>query len=201
MTTCQIIRRIFSGLFVAAGAWAIGFHHPYFLKTVTDFNFVPDRLLPAAAIVLPGLVVLAGGLLLAGFFVSLILRLAVGGAFVIAGVLKMWDPASFAKDVANYRMLPDLFVNMVAITLPWVEALAGALLMAGLWKKPSALLIALLMALFLAGIGQAVYRHLDIRCGCFGTIEARKVGWVVLAEDGILFLTAAWLAWSSEDNL
>jgi hypothetical protein len=130
---------------------------------------------------------------------NLILRLTVGGVFVVAGALKIWDPGSFAKDVANYRLLPDALVNLVAITLPWIEVLAGGLLMAGLWKKPSALLIAGMMAVFLAGIGQAVYRHLDIRCGCFSTLEARKVGWTALAEDGVLFLAAAWLAWWSED--
>jgi len=130
---------------------------------------------------------------------NFILRLAVGGVFVVAGLLKIWDPSSFAKDVANYRLLPDMLVNLMAITLPWIEVLAGGLLMAGVWKKPSALLITGMMAVFLVGISQAVYRHLDIHCGCFGTIEARKVGWKALAEDGVLFLAAAWLAWWHKD--
>ena len=129
---------------------------------------------------------------------NLILRLVVGGVFVAAGALKLWDPGAFVKDIANYRVLPDACLNLVAITLPWMEVLAGGLLMAGFWKKPSALFIAVMTAVFLGGVGQAVYRHLDIHCGCFGTLEARKVGWTLLAEDGVLFLAAAWLAWWHE---
>ena len=124
---------------------------------------------------------------------NFLLRLAVGGVFVAAGALKIWDPGRFAGDVANYRLLPDALVNLVAIILPWIEVLAGGLLMAGIWKRPSALLIAIMMAVFLAGIGQAVYRHLDIRCGCFSTIEARHVGLTALMEDLALFVAAAWL--------
>ena len=87
----------------------------------------------------------------------------------------------------------------MAITLPAIEVLAGGLLMAGIWKKPSALLITGLMAMFLVGIAQAVYRHLDIRCGCFSTIEARHVGMTALLEDFALFWAAAWLAFWYKD--
>ena len=131
--------------------------------------------------------------------INFILRLVVGGVFVVAGAMKIWNPGGFANDVANYRLLPDALINLVAITLPAVEVLAGGLLMAGIWKKPSALLITGLMAVFLAGIAQAVYRHLDIRCGCFSTSEARHVGLTTLAEDFGLFCAAAWLAfWYKE---
>ena len=126
--------------------------------------------------------------------INFIIRLVVGGVFVVAGTMKIWNPGGFANDVANYRMLPDALVNLVAITLPAVEVLAGGLLMAGVWKKPSALLIACLMTVFLAGITQAVLRHLDIRCGCFSTIKARHVGFTTLVEDFGLFCAAAWLA-------
>ena len=128
-----------------------------------------------------------------------ILRFIVGGVFVVAGVLKIWNPASFAGDIANYRLLTETLVNLVAITVPWVEVLAGSLLIAGIWKRPSALLITVLMVIFLAGIGQAIYRHLDIRCGCFSTLEARKVGLTALAEDFALLIAAGWLTfWYKE---
>ena len=193
------VRLALGGLFVLAGALTIWWQHARLAKAIGDFRILPDTLVNPATVVLPGVVVLAVGFLLAGFFVSFILRLALGGVFVIAGALKLWDPASFAKDIANYRILPDGLVNLAAITLPWIEVLAGGMLMAGLWKRSSALLIAILLALFLAGISQAVYRHLDIHCGCFGTLEARKVGWLALIEEGVLFVVAVWLVvWSEE---
>ena len=131
--------------------------------------------------------------------VHFILRLVVGGVFVAAGALKIWDPSGFANDIANYRLLPDALVNLVAITLPSIEVLAGSLLIAGIWKKPSALLITGLMAVFLVGIAQAIVRHLDVHCGCFSSLEARHVGLVALAQDLTLFCAAAWLTFWYKD--
>ena len=193
------VRLTLGGLFVLAGALTIWWQHELLTKGIADFKILPEPLVHPASIIVPGMLVLAGGFLLAGIFVSFILRLVLSGVFVLAGALKLSDPASFAKDIANYRVLPDALVNLAAITLPWIEVLAGGMLMVGLWKKSSALLISLLLALFLAGIGQAVYRHLDIHCGCFGTLEARKVGYTALIEEGVLFLVAVWLVVQSEE--
>ena len=128
-------------------------------------------------------------------FLSFVLRLVVGGVFVYAGVLKILDPAQFANDVANYRLLPSALVNFVAITLPWVETVAGILMVMGFWLPGSALVITGLMGVFLVAIGQALVRGLDIQCGCFGTIEAGKMDTMTLARDVALFVFAAWLYW------
>jgi len=184
-----------------AGAWTIWLQQNRLVKIVTDYRQLPDALIHPAAIVLPGLIVLAAGLLLAGFFVQFILRLTIGGIFVVAGAMKVWEPALFAKDLANFRILPDNLVNLVAITVPWIEVLAGGLLIIGGFKKPSALLITAMLVIFLGFIGQAVYRHLNINCGCFGTLEANKVGWTALAKDGVLLLVAAWLTWRIEEDI
>ena len=147
--------------------------------------------------------------------VSFIVRLIVGGVFVVSAILKIWnvqmsrahglkfsyvpDLATFAKDVANYHVPPYALSNLVAMTLPWIELLAGGLLIAGIWKRASALTITAMMVIFLAAIGWAVAHGYDIRCGCFGTIEARKVGITSLGQDFLLFLAAAWLAWREKD--
>ena len=131
--------------------------------------------------------------------VNFILRLGVGGVFVVAGALKIWDPTAFAGDIANYRLLPHELINLLAITLPWIEVAAGLLLVLGIWKRASAVLITLMMIVFLVAIGQALARGLDIRCGCFGTVEARKVGVLAMGQDALLFVVAAWLAWREKD--
>jgi uncharacterized membrane protein YphA (DoxX/SURF4 family) len=131
--------------------------------------------------------------------VNFILRLGVGGVFVVAGALKIWDPTAFAGDIANYRLLPHELINLLAITLPWIEVAAGLLLVLGIWKRASAVLITLMMIVFLVAIGQALARGLDIRCGCFGTVEARKVGVLAMGQDVLLFVVAAWLAWRERD--
>ena len=128
-------------------------------------------------------------------FIIYLARFLVGGAFVFAGVVKIMQPAEFAADVANYRMLPHEMVNLLAVTLPWVELLAGVMLIGGIWPRPSALVILLMTIVFSIAIAQALARGLDIRCGCFGTVEARRVGLTTLLTDLALMAMAAWLVW------
>ena len=110
------------------------------------------------------------------------------------------DMATFAQDVVNYHVPPRALANLVAITLPWIELLAGGLLVAGIWMRASACVITAMMVVFLAAIGWAVAHGYDIRCGCFGTVEARKVGVTALAEDFLLLAMAAWLARRPKDS-
>jgi len=131
--------------------------------------------------------------------VELLARVIVGGVFVVAGSLKILHPAAFANDIANYRLMPHDLINLLAIMLPWVEVVTGGLLIAGIWKRADALLITLMMIVFLVAIGQALYRGLDIRCGCFGTVEARRVSALALAEDAALLGMSVWLFWRARD--
>ncbi|HVM61571.1 MAG TPA: MauE/DoxX family redox-associated membrane protein [Verrucomicrobiae bacterium] len=110
------------------------------------------------------------------------------------------DLTQFAQDVGNYHVPPRALANTVAITLPWIELLAGGLLIAGVWKRASAWVITAMMVVFLVAIAWALAHGYDIRCGCFGTVEARKVGVLALGEDFVLLAMAAWLAWRLENS-
>jgi putative oxidoreductase len=147
--------------------------------------------------------------------VTLILRLIIGGVFIASAVAKIGnvqishahgvqfshvpDLGTFAQDVDNYHVPPRALGNLIAITLPWIELMAGTLLVFGIWKRASAWVITILMLVFLAAIGWALAHGYDIRCGCFGTVDARKVGVTALAQDFALLGIAAWLAWRLED--
>jgi uncharacterized membrane protein YphA (DoxX/SURF4 family) len=109
------------------------------------------------------------------------------------------DLATFAGAVGNYHVPPRKLTNLVAITLPWIELLAGGLLILGIWPRASAWTITFLMLVFLVAISWALAHGYDITCGCFGTMDARKVGGRALAEDAVLTLMAAWLAWRLKD--
>ncbi len=131
--------------------------------------------------------------------VNFILRLVVGGVFVFAAVLKIFDPATFAADIGNYRLLPRALLYPTAILLPWVELGAGLLLALGIWRRASALVIAALCLVFLIAISQALARGLDVHCGCFGTVAAGPVGLRNLLIDLALLLMAGWLAWKQRE--
>jgi len=62
------------------------------------------------------------------------LGIGLGGVFVYASLDKIAQPAEFAKIIYHYRILgPDfdtgpLMANLLAVTLPWLELVAGLLL-------------------------------------------------------------------------
>jgi len=117
-------------------------------------------------------------------------QIAIGAIFLVAALPKIGDVSAFAKQVHNYRMLPIALENLFAMTLPWIELVAGLALVLGIRARAGATLSAGLMVVFLVAIAQAVARGLDIDCGCFGTSDASQVGIKRLAED-VLFLALA----------
>ena len=123
------------------------------------------------------------------------LRLLVGGMFVFAGALKIADPAGFAVAVGNYRLVPHELTNLVAVLVPWVEVVAGVLVLAGIWLRAAALVITSLTVMFAVVIVSALARGLNIECGCFGTMGGKHIGLVNLAIDTALFGLAALLVW------
>jgi uncharacterized membrane protein YphA (DoxX/SURF4 family) len=115
------------------------------------------------------------------------IRILLGLVFLLYGLDKISQPDVFARSIANYRILPEVFVNLMAVVLPWVEVLCGLLLISGQWIRSAALLSGFLLAVFVIAVSITLVRGLDIRCGCFNTNAGRKVGMKLLGED-LLFL-------------
>jgi putative oxidoreductase len=120
-----------------------------------------------------------------------LIRIFLGALFIFAGTGKILNPSAFAESIDNYRMLPYILVTLMAIILPWVEVIAGLLLVIGRWVKASSFIIIILNAIFIFALSSAIIRGLDIGCGCF-TVggSASKVGIVRLVED-VFYLVLA----------
>ena len=97
-----------------------------------------------------------------------LLRWTVAAVFLYAGAMKVADPAQFAADVENFRLLPYAASCAVAVYLPWLEILAALALAFGIWRAGAALLLAAMLVVFLIALSSAWARGLDITCGCFG---------------------------------
>jgi len=119
-------------------------------------------------------------------FFLLVVRLILGFLFVFASIEKIAQPEEFARAILNYHLLPIPAVNLFAIVIPWVELLAGLLMLFGLLVRGSSFLLAILLSLFALAISISIFRGLDISCGCFGTSVAREVGWSALGEDVLM---------------
>jgi uncharacterized membrane protein YphA (DoxX/SURF4 family) len=118
-------------------------------------------------------------------------RLVLGGLFLYAGLVKAGDMTTFARDVANYKILPYSWNYLVAATLPYIEFLAGLLLIANRRVRPAALVTGGLTAVFMLILASVVARGLDIDCGCFrpgGHTTAAQALW---RDAGILLLSLA----------
>jgi len=116
-------------------------------------------------------------------------RLLLGGVFVWAGAVKALDVPAFAGQVAAYQLLSYAWNYVVAATLPYVELLAGVLLLVNCRVKPAALLLLLLNALFIGVLVSVVARGLDIDCGCFGP-DAGTTPLQALGRDIVLLALA-----------
>ncbi|HOX41974.1 MAG TPA: MauE/DoxX family redox-associated membrane protein [Myxococcota bacterium] len=103
---------------------------------------------------------------------ALPLRVYLGAVFLWAAVYKIADPHAFGLSIATYDILPLSLVNLLAICLPWVEAVVGLTLIAGLWTRASALAVTGMMIMFMAALGQALAKDLQLSCGCFASAEA-----------------------------
>ena len=128
----------------------------------------------------------------------LLLRLILGAYFVYASLDKIWSPAAFAKIVYQWQVVGPVPSNLVAVTLPWVELLAGLLLLAGVWKREAALVVALMLVVFLVAAGSVMARGIDVEnCGCVSVAKAeaasawppawtKGVGWFLVARNLVL---------------
>lgn len=126
-------------------------------------------------------------------------RLVVGGVWLVAGLLKLPDPAESVRAVRNYRLLPEALVPLVGHALPVLEVLVGVCLLLGLLVRANAVLSGVLLLAFIAGIASAWGRGLSIECGCFGGgggslgDYASTYPWEIARDTGLL-LASAWLA-------
>lgn len=119
-------------------------------------------------------------------------RLLLGALFVWASVTKVPDMAAFAESIANYRIVPPGLVPVAAVVLVGVELTAGLALMANLWSRAAALVLAALLVGFTGGLTSALLRGIDLACGCFGG-NAPATWWTV-ARDVVLLALAVFVA-------
>jgi uncharacterized membrane protein YphA (DoxX/SURF4 family) len=89
--------------------------------------------------------------------------------FIYAGLTKLWAPRTFARLISAYDLVPDPLLAPVAIGLPIVEVVAGVGLLWGI--RGSLETLVGLIILFLGVLGYAIFKNMDVDCGCFSPEE------------------------------
>lgn len=102
-------------------------------------------------------------------WLRLALAVVLGGVFIYAGILKVWDPVKFAKDIQNFHILPWALGVRLAFYLPWLEIICGVALITVWLRSGAAAILTGLTAIFIIATISAKARGIDLDCGCFGS--------------------------------
>ena len=113
------------------------------------------------------------------------IRVILGVVFLWASFDKIIDPASFAKNISNYHVVPFGLENTVAIILPWLEFFIGTGMILGIMVNGSIIISSFLLILFNILIAQAILRGFNIECGC-GLKDGQIVGVEKILENFVL---------------
>src|SRR4030042_5107867 len=105
--------------------------------------------------------------------VTTVIRFLLGGMLVFSGVLKIFEPDSFAEVIARYDIIPGIVTPYAAVIIPVLEVLLGLLLIVGFRIRASACLSMILMAVFTVAVAVTLARGRRFDCGCF---EAKRIG-------------------------
>jgi uncharacterized membrane protein YphA (DoxX/SURF4 family) len=123
--------------------------------------------------------------------ITTVLSAWVGSLFVYSGTMKLAEPISHrVKVVAGYRLLPQPTAHMVALALPVAEVIVGLLILIGTIANLAFLAAALLGAVFLFASGTALFRGIDVSCGCAGRASASVTTMTVVRATAITVVAA-----------
>ena len=118
-----------------------------------------------------------------------VVRLGLGCLFLWSGLPKIRQPYDFLASVYNYELVGPKLGMLTAMTLPWAELLVGVCLVGGIFVS-GALLASIGMAvMFTFVLASALYRGLQISCGCFGA-NAEVISYFTLIRACIILLLA-----------
>jgi hypothetical protein len=106
------------------------------------------------------------------YWPKLLVRVVLGLVFLWAGAEKIAHPADFFSSLLDYDVpFPETFLRLVAVALPWLEVFCGTGLLVNAWGETVRPVVAALCLVFIAMLGQALLRGIDIsNCGCFGPV-------------------------------
>ena len=130
--------------------------------------------------------------------ISVLPRIILGFVFIFASYHKILDPASFSDNIHNFHLTPSAVENIAGIVLPWLELILGVFLIFGVFLEGSTSLTIGLYIFFIIILSQAVFRGIDVHCGCFKTeadagVADLKMGLIKRIGEDFLLLGMAFI--------
>ena len=125
-------------------------------------------------------------------FLLAILRLALAGTFVVAGLTKLRHLERTQEDFAALG-LPSLIVPPVSVWLPIIELVVAAMLLIEPLAGFGTVCALGLLSLFTAVIAINLWRGRHPACACFGSLSGSHIGAGTLMRNCILMSAAGML--------
>ena len=99
----------------------------------------------------------------------LICRIILGVVFIYASYEKILNPPGFSENIHNFHVTPTAIENLAALIIPWLELIVGVFLIFGVFLEGATNITIGLFVFFIIILSQAVFRGIDVHCGCFKT--------------------------------
>ena len=122
-------------------------------------------------------------------YLVLLLRLMIGGGWILAGSAKLKYISEQAQLIASYGVLPLplMLIDAYVRVLPWAEILTGCCLVLGLFSRLFAAVSIFLLITFIGANSIFLLYQSDADCGCFGQL-------LPISHSGAIALDIAMLA-------
>ena len=98
-----------------------------------------------------------------------IFRIILGIVFIYASYEKILNPEGFSDNIHNFHITPAAVENLAALIIPWLELIVGLFLIFGVFLEGATSITIGLYIFFIIILSQAVFRGIDVHCGCFKT--------------------------------
>jgi uncharacterized membrane protein YphA (DoxX/SURF4 family) len=118
-----------------------------------------------------------------------VVRLSLGCIFLYSSIAKMRQPYDFLSDVYGFEMSGPKLGMLLAMVLPWLELFVGICLIGGIFVSGALLASIAMGAMFTFAISSALYRGLNITCGCFGS-SSGVISYLTLVRSGLILVAA-----------
>jgi putative oxidoreductase len=123
-------------------------------------------------------------------WIELAARWILGLTFIYASLHKIGSPAEFAKIIYGYDLFPAVFINLIAIIIPFLELITGVALVIGFYPRSAAIVINGLVMVYIIVLTINLIRGHEFDCGCFafGQSGYTSSSEVTLVRDIIYFI-------------
>jgi hypothetical protein len=120
--------------------------------------------------------------------VSEVIRIPLASVLLFSGLAKLRAPYELLTSIYGYELTGPLLSLVIAAVLPWLQLFVALCLWTKLLYRGALFTASILMAIFSMALALALYRQLDISCGCF--MAADKISYLSLLRSLALLIAS-----------